>query len=263
MTTTLQSHSSLLTRLHHQLPNAENVLPFLASYRLIPQLLHDSIVDQAIAPIHCTAEETHQACQELYQQWGLSSELQQLNWRSHYNLTLDQVTQLATRELRLKKFQQEMWGHKLESYFLKHKASYDQVIYSLLRTKDSALANELYFRIQEEEQSFSELARTYSEGQEASTGGIIGPVELNNVHPHLARLLDILPEGKVHLPVHLNGWYLIVRVEKKFPAQLDEAMRQRLLQEHFEDWFQEQLKQLSEPDQIWIGIKPATFQISQ
>lgn len=256
MTMTLQSNSSVLTKLRQPPPDTESILPFLASYKLIPHLLYEGIVDQAIAPIHCTVEETEQACQELYNQWGLSSELQQVNWRSHYNLTLDQVAQLATRELRLKKFQQKMWGHKLESYFLKHKAGYDQVIYSLLRTQDSALANELYFRIEEGEQSFSDLARTYSEGQEASTGGIVGPMELSAAHPNLAQLLDILPEGKVHLPVHLNGWYLIVRVEKKLPSQLDEAMHQRLLQEHFEDWFQEQLKQLSEPDQIWMGIKP-------
>jgi parvulin-like peptidyl-prolyl isomerase len=256
MITTLQFEHSLLAQVQQQFSQADTFLPFLASHKLIPHLLREHLIDQAIADITCTPEETAEACQHFYQLWGLTTELQQANWRSHYRLTPDQVAQLATRELRLQKFQQLQWGHKLETYFLKHKSKYDQAIYSLIRTQDLALASELYFRIQEGEQSFAELAKTYSEGQEAATGGIVGPVALGTVHPQLTKLLETLPEGELHPPLPMGGWHVIVRVEKKLPACLDNAMRQRLLKERFETWVQEQLQQLSESDQIWMGIKP-------
>lgn len=256
MTTTLQLDHSLLTQVQQQFSQADTLLPFLASHKLIPQLLREHLIDQAIADITCTPEETAKACQSFYQVWGLITALQQSNWRSHYHLTPEQVAQLATRELRLQKFQQIQWGHKLESYFLKQKSRYDQAIYSLIRTQDLALASELYFRIQEGEQSFAELAKAYSEGQEAATGGIVGPVALSTVHPQLVKLLETLLEGELHPPVSMGGWHVVVRLEKKLPARLDETMCQRLLKERFEAWVQEQLLQLSESDQLWMGIKP-------
>jgi hypothetical protein len=45
------------------------------------------------------------------------------------------------------------------------------VKYSLLRTRDLGLAQELYFRINDDGIPFAELASVYAEGQEAETGG--------------------------------------------------------------------------------------------
>jgi hypothetical protein len=41
----------------------------------------------------------------------------------------------------------------------------------------------------------------------------------------------------------LEDWFLIIRLEKFIPAQLDAPMRQRLLNECFTTWLSEQLKQ--------------------
>jgi len=49
----------------------------------------------------------------------------------------------------------------------------------VIRTKDPGVAQELYFRIQAGEQSFAEVAREYSQGPEAYTCGLLGPVELS------------------------------------------------------------------------------------
>lgn len=248
MTTVLQIGNRTLT--------AEEIIPLLASYRLIPQLLCESIIDQAIAPISCTLEEATRACQELYQQWGLTSERQRQAWRSHYGLSQEQLEQLATRRLRVEKFKQASWGHTLESYFLKRSRQLDQVIYSFLRTRYRGIANEFYFRIREGEQSFAELACEYSQGPEAHTGGLMGPVELGTLHPNLAELLCTSQVGEVQPPVGFGEWQVIVRVEKWILARLDDKIRQRLLQEKFEAWFQEQLHQLPYQDQIWMGVAP-------
>jgi parvulin-like peptidyl-prolyl isomerase len=245
MTTVLQIGNRPLT--------AEEIIPLLASYKIIPQLLREIIIDQAIAPISCTPEETAHACQQFYQHWGLSCETQSQAWREQYSLSQEQLERMATRKLRVEKFKQTTWGQKLESHFLKRKRQLDRVIYSLIRTKDKGIANELYFRIKEGEQSFADLAREYSEGPEAVTGGLMGPIELSTLHPILAQLLHNSPVGEVQPPVPLGEWLVIRRVEKFIPAQLDDFMRQRLLQENFEAWFQEQIKQLSHQDQIWMG----------
>ncbi|MEH1943370.1 MAG: peptidylprolyl isomerase [Nostoc sp.] len=238
------------------------IIPFLASYNLIPQLLSQSIIELAIAPITCTQAETTQALEQFYQLWDLNSEEKIQDWCLRYGLTQAQLELFATRKLRVEKFKQITWGHQLESYFLKYKRHFDKVIYSLIRTNNRGTANELFFRITEGEQPFSELAREYSQGLEADTSGILGPVELGTITPNFARLLCTSQVGIVQPPVPFGDSWIIVRVEKFITAQLDDFMRQRLLQENFETWFQQQLNQLSPEEKTWMGIntKPAQVQ---
>lgn len=235
---------------------SESLFPQLAGYKLIPQLISELIIDRAISDIYCTPEESNLACEEFYQQWRLTDPEQRINWLSHYGLTQDHLEQLATRKLRIDKFKKAKWGRQVSSEFLQHKRDLDQVVYSLIRTKDYGLAIELYFRIQEDEQSFGELATQYSQGEESQTNGILGPMELGSLHTQFAQYLYTCPIGEVQPPIGFGNWQLIVRVEEVIPAKLDEAMRQRFFNEKFEAWFQEQLQNLSDFDRIWMGIPP-------
>ncbi|MEP0755280.1 peptidylprolyl isomerase [Trichocoleus sp. DQ-A3] len=160
-------------------------------------------------------------------------------------MTLEQLEALATRGLRIEKFKRATWANKLESYFLSRKSLLDKVIYSLIRTKDVGVAKELYFRIQEGEQSFSELAREFSQGSEAQIGGLVGPIELGKISSKLAQMLYISQTGQLWPPTRLGECIAIVRLEQLIPAVLDEAMRQQLLNELFERWVQERLVELT------------------
>lgn len=230
------SHTTLQTLA----PN--EILPLLARYQMLPNLQRELAVDRAIATIPCTSEEVMDAYEQFRQQNQISSIDQLKLWLAHYHLGLPDLRALVTRSLKIKKFQQATWGHRLESDFLKRKEQLDQVVYSLLRVKDRGLANELYFRIQAGQQSFAEVALEYSAGAEAQRG-LLGPVELGTLHSKLAQLLRVNQPGKLSVPILVDEWYLIVRLEKLIPAQLDEGMRQRLLQENFQTWLQEQLGQ--------------------
>jgi parvulin-like peptidyl-prolyl isomerase len=235
--------------------SSEEIIPLLASYRMIPQLLCERIIDQAIKPIDCTPEETAQALQEFDKHWRLTSATQREAWRQKYGLSPEQLEALATRKLKVEKFKQATWGQKLNSYFIERKKQLDRVIYSLIRTQDRWLATELYFRILEGEQTFAEIAHKYSAGPEAETGGMIGPVELGTLSPKLASLLSTSQIAILQPPVTLGEWQVIVRVEKLIPAQFDESMRVRLLHENFQAWFQQQIQQLSPQEQIWMGVQ--------
>ena len=79
------------------------------------------------------------------------------------------------------------YSHKAESLFLTKKNQLDKVIYSLIRTKNSVLARELYFRIEAGEAEFGDLAKTYSEGPERETKGIVDQSVLLKL---IQRLLD-------------------------------------------------------------------------
>jgi parvulin-like peptidyl-prolyl isomerase len=221
-------------------------IPLLLSrYQLLPQLLRGIIIDEAIAPYSCTEAERQLAIKQFEQQQQINSEEVREAWLSYQGMNLEQMEELAVRPVLLEKFKTDTWGGKVESYFISRKSNFDQAIFSLLRTSDGLLAQEIYFRIQEGEESFSELAQKYSKGAEANTGGVIGPVSLSNLNPALAKILSISQPGKLWHPTRLEEWFAIVRLEKFLPAQLDEAMRRRLIDEMFETWLKEQMQQLA------------------
>ncbi|MBD3882759.1 peptidylprolyl isomerase [Phormidium tenue FACHB-886] len=223
---------------------AEEVLPLMAGYQMLPQFVQEILIDQAIASIECSPEENAAARQQFYAQNQITNAEEQQTWLGRYGMTEAQLESLATREMRVEKFKQATWAPKLESYFLSRKNQLDRVIYSLIRTQDVGIAQELYFRILEGEQSFAELARTYSQGPEAQTDGLIGPVELSVPHPTLAQLLSLSQPGQLNPPTRVGEWLVLVRLEKFIPAQMDDAMRRRLLNECFNTWLQEQLSQI-------------------
>lgn len=222
---------------------ATELLPLLIRYQLLPQLLRELLLDQAIEGTECSAEETEQTLQQFYETNQLTDEAARQAWTSRNGMSTEQLENLATRPLRIEKFKQQTWGSKLESHFLSCKAQFDQITYSLLRHSDPGIIQELYFRIKAGEDSFATLARQYSQGPEAETGGLLGPVPLTQPHPALAEKLTPLKPGQFLPPTRLGDWYVIVRVETRLPARLDAPTRQTLLDELFETWLHTQLTQ--------------------
>ncbi|AUT00578.1 peptidylprolyl isomerase [Nostoc sp. CENA543] len=223
---------------------ASEIIPLLANYQLLPQLLREIIIDEAIVNVECNPEEVAQAKQRFYAERQLTQAAEIQAWMTQQGLSSEQLDNLISRKIKLEKFKQLTWGNKLESYFFQMKGKLDKVIYSLLRTQDPGLAQELYFRLQANEQSFADVAQKYSKGPEAQTGGLVGPVELSTLHPAMVQLLSNCQPGKISPPARIAEWLVIVRVEKFIPAQLDEPMKARLLNELFETWLQEQQKQV-------------------
>jgi parvulin-like peptidyl-prolyl isomerase len=79
-----------------------------------------------------------------------------------------------TQRRRLEIYAQNRFGDEVEVRYLDRKIMLDQVEYSLIRTKDGSLAEELYQQVREGEAEFSQLSSAYSEGSERNNAGRIG-----------------------------------------------------------------------------------------
>ena len=145
--------------------------------------------------------------------------------------------------LKLEKFKATHWAAMVEAEFLQHQERYDQVLFSLIQTDNLEVIQELYFRLREGEANFGEIASQYSHGPEARTNGLVGPLELYNLHPKLSHMLRISQPGQVSPPFRVDQWVVIVRLERYLPAQFDEKLRQRLVDEKFEEWMQQAIAQ--------------------
>ncbi|KOR36032.1 MULTISPECIES: peptidylprolyl isomerase [Planktothricoides] len=222
----------------------EQIPMLLKRYQLMPQFLRGIVLDTAIADIPLTEEERIRAIEDLAVQQKLTSPEARQAWLKSQGLTPAEMEDLATHPVRVEKFKQTTWSSKVESYFMERKMFLDQVIYSLIRVQDQGLAYELYFRIQEGEAKFADLAREYSKGPESRTGGLLGPVPVSQPHPRIGKLLSISQPGQLWPPQVLAEWFVIIRLEKFMPAQLDDAMRRRLIDELFETWLKEEVQKV-------------------
>jgi hypothetical protein len=205
---------------------ATDIIPLLTRYRLMPQLMRELVIDGAIADITYTDDE-------------LANFRAQVEEAQHPEAEIDD--EALIRAFKIQTFKRRKFGPHIRSTFLQRKAQLDQIIYSLLRTQDQGLAYELYFRIQENEQPFAAVATLYSEGPEARTAGLVGPVDLGSHNDEFARFLISQPVGQLTPPTRLAPWFIVLRVEEKIPARLDEAMEQRLLHDLFEEWLSQQV----------------------
>jgi parvulin-like peptidyl-prolyl isomerase len=240
----LSELESPLSRLCQNTMSGAEFISLLQQYWMLPQLQRELILDERLAAVVCSQEEVFSAYQAFYRKYQIDSDDDRAAWLERNRCTLAQLEHSVLRTLKLDRFKSETFGSKVDAYFLQRKAQLDRAMYSLLRVKDTHLAQELFFRIQAGEATFTELVPQYSGGQETEVGGVVGPHELSIPHPILAAKIRSLQPGQLAAPLQVADWFVIVRVEKHLPAKLDEAMRLRLIDELYEQWIQEKLKQL-------------------
>jgi hypothetical protein len=133
--------------------------------------------------------------------------------------------------LRLQKALEDRYGERVEAHFLERRADLEQVVFRLMRLSQQGLAEELYLRLIDDDASFGDLAGRHSLGEENLTRGIVGPIEISQLHPTLQGVLRFLAPGDIHPPFLLDQTILLVRLEQRRPPSLNETLRLRLLQE--------------------------------
>ncbi len=233
---------SVVLEVDNQVYTAEDLVPLLTQYQILPKLAQEILTDKAIAEIKCSDEENTQIFNQFCQKNQLTSEEQVQEWLNKQGMNRDQLQNLITKKLRIDQYKQKMWADQVDAHFIKRKSQLDRVVYSLIRVEKPEVAQELFFRIKDDENTFSALAMEYSQGTEAQTGGLIGPVEINAPHPKIAQILATCQPGQLVPPTRVGEWIVIIRLENYLSAKLDNSMRQRMLDELFNHWLNESIQ---------------------
>jgi parvulin-like peptidyl-prolyl isomerase len=218
-----------------------DALALLRRHNLLKALIRADVTATAVQTIVLSQEE----CDQLWSGYltqkkieddvALNGHLQELGMTAedlHWQLELPQ------RTLR---YSQEHFQHKAEARFLARKEQLDRVVYSLLRVNDGFLARELYLRIAGREANFADLAAEHSQGPEAKTKGIVGPVPMRQAHPALSERLRTSHPGQLLEPFQIDQWWLVARLERYEAARFDEATSEQMTTELFQEWIQEQM----------------------
>ena len=174
--------------------------------------------------------------EELLLKYNIDKFNKDKNNQYYVDLINKEVIKLAS----LKKLSIDKFGKEAKNIFNSRKEfHYDQYIYSLLRTKNKKLVFELYYQIEANETSINQLSKKYSSGSERLKLGIIGPINLKDVHSEIAKILKISNNSIINEPIEINKeWFLIKRenfVDVKFNDYYQNKICLELLENELEN----------------------------
>ena len=201
----------------------------LLDFGLLKIVKKELIKDELIKVI----ERPNQDMQQLInKEWCQSNNIKTTNdlelWIKSNGLDEESWEKLICRMWLWEKWCMSTFKKSIKSYYLKRKSNLDKITYSLIRVKDKMLADELYLRIKNEENTFAEIATNYSEGVEKQTGGRIGPISINEPHPEISNLLKVTSLNELISPKPVEEWWVILKLERKFDAKLDNSLSKLL-----------------------------------
>ncbi len=215
----------------------------LTQHALLLPLMKGVILGNAVSSINLSDEERNEALKMWSQRQAIKSDEEFIAFCQQQLLTIEAARYQAEMPMRIERYALEEFSHRAEQRFLRRKAELDQVVYSLIRSRDRGLAQELYLRISEGEATFAELAAEHSEGEEKSRNGIVGPAPLNKSHPRITELLRSGQPKQLFAPIYIEPWWLIVRLEDLKPAVFNDAMKLDMCRDLLQEWVNDQLRQ--------------------
>lgn len=224
---------------------SEDCIKLLHKNNLLKPLIKAELSDNIISKVNISEEAKEKAINNLLRKLGIKNQAQYEELISSNKVDKNAIELSAIRAIQLKNFCKEKFENKAEARFLERKNQLDIVIYSLIRVKDRDKAYEIYLRIVDDNEDFGELAVMYSEGIENKSRGLIGPLALERSHPTLAEILRNSKRGEVQQPFKIEDSFLIVRVESYDPVELDDFMKEKMSEELYNIWLDNQVNSLN------------------
>lgn len=157
-------------------------------------------------------------------------------------------------------FREDVWGSTVSSMYLQQKEAFDSVCFSMLRSRDFNVMQEIYFRLNDGEETWQQLSVQLNPDYPDSPV-FYGPTMCRSLSPELVAHLYHYGEGVISFPVTIGGWSLITRLEQIIPSDSLDSVKDILLKERFDIWFQEQLSLTMESlvindDNIELSLSP-------
>lgn len=160
-----------------------------------------------------------------------------LAWLQEQRITVEDWTQGIRVRLLTKKLKEHLFGDAVDAHYLSNRNDYQRVALSQILVPDLPDALKIAHALREENASFCALALLYSKGKQSKeNGGFVGICFIAKLLPEIAQAISQAKEAEVIGPIQSKLGYHIVRVEKWFPAELNESVREEILDSLFQKY---------------------------
>lgn len=170
-----------------------------------------------------------------------------LAWLQEQRITVEDWTQGIRVALLTNKLKEYLFGDTVDAHYLSNRNDYKRVALSQILVSDLIEARKVTYAIRESNASFCALALEHSKGKHSQeNGGFVGIRFLSKLLPEIAQAISEAKEGEVIEPIQTRLGYHIIKIEKWFPTELSESVREEILESLFQAWLRERVN--SVPD---------------
>lgn len=148
------------------------------------------------------------------------------------------LVQFLQRPNKLKIFKEERWGPRANALYLKNKEKYDKMSYYQLKSRDSDVMQEVYFRIKDGEETWESMSQKLP----GANNPKIGPVAAEEIEPELIEEMKKLGAGKIVKPLKVKGEYVVAELCETLPTKFDSTLREQILHDEFCNWLKTETK---------------------
>lgn len=170
----------------------------------------------------------------------LLSSSQTLSWLQEQRITVEDWSSGIRVALLTKKLKEELFGASVDSYYINNRKNYKRIAFSQILVSEETDALKIAAAIQQDKAAFCALALEYSKDRQSKqNGGFVGIHFLSRLMPEVAEAVSEAKEGEVVGPIQTKFGYHIIKIEKMFPPQLSESVRDEILESLFKNWLKD------------------------
>ncbi|AKG20543.1 peptidylprolyl isomerase [Calothrix sp. 336/3] len=166
--------------------------------------------------------------------WGNA---ETMTWLQRQRITVEEWSEGIKVALLEKKLKEHLFGLSVDGAYISDRDRYRRVALSQILVTDLAIATKIINNLREKNASFCSLALEYSLGKQSrENGGFVGVQYLVELAPEIIASLSNAETGEIIGPIQTKLGYHILRVEKWFPTELNQAVREQIMNSLFEIW---------------------------
>lgn len=245
-----------MARLIDVLIDSEQVIDHLKHEVKLRSVYHDVLCRQIVNRVAAErgivvpTEEIQGEADKFRYSHKLESAAQTLEWLKSELLTPEDWETGLQERLLSQKLAEEMFGQQVKTYFAQNKIQYEQVVLYRIVVPYFALAQEIFYQIEEEEISFFEAAHLYDADERRQLAcGFEGKVYRWQLKPDIAaQVFGAYPRAVIG-PLQVDGAFELLMVEEFISAELVPDIYQKILNQFFDEWLESELNNLIYSDQ--------------
>lgn len=154
--------------------------------------------------------------------------------------------------LKVEKLKEAIAAPQLDSYFLQHQGSLEEVLLHCVITPEQELSQQIQQRLTTEKITVEDLAKDYS-NSEKNVRFFKQQVQRRVLGKDVREALATAVKGDVLGPIAINNNWSLFKLVDIIPAQLDEKIKKQIEAQLFAEWLVEKLRHLK------IDFKSVTY----
>ena len=169
--------------------------------------------------------------------WGIQ---ETMAWLDQQRISVEDWSQGIRITLLEKKLKERLFGAGVDGEYFSNRDRYKRVALSQILVVDLDIAWKIVQILREGHASFCALALEYSKGKlSQEKGGFLGIRYVIELMPEVAEAIKNGQEGEIIGPIQSKFGYHVVKIEKWFPIQLNEATREQIMDSLLRSWLQD------------------------